>query len=535
MSSSLGMKGYMKGALLLTVSAIVVKLLSAVYRVPFQNMVGDEGLYIYQQVYPFISFFVVWTSGGFAVAISKMLADAEMDANPVLKKSVISKTIFQYLVCLSLFFFSILFFGAEILAKIMKDEQLSPLLKTGSFVTLFMPMLALMKGMFQSQGEMSPVAKAQVFEQMIRVTIILIGAFFIMSTSQSLYAAGNVAVLGTVIGELAGVLLLVYYTKKIISLPKLKGRYIKKWPIIKEVTLLSLSISMSSLLILCFQLIDSFTVYSIMVDSGLNPQTAKETKGVYDRGQPLVQLGIIIASSLAIAIVPLVAIQSKKKSGRGAQPFIQLTFRTALLFGVASSLGLIIVMPYVNEMLFETNALQHVLSIFVLQIVPLSIILTFTAILQGMGKLKVPFIILFGALCLKFIGNIFLVPFTDVLGSAISSSGALLIASALLIIYLKKLTLIKLAPSSYYIKLAGASLAMTFAVFLLNSLLQKGSGVISSSRLEAVLFGGILIATGAFIFITFVAKSKILSEKEWFLIPFGRKMAKYQLMLNKRK
>ena len=51
MSSQFSMKSYMKGALLLTVAALVVKVLSAVYRVPFQNLVGDQGLYVYQQVY----------------------------------------------------------------------------------------------------------------------------------------------------------------------------------------------------------------------------------------------------------------------------------------------------------------------------------------------------------------------------------------------------------------------------------------------------------------------------------------------------
>lgn len=75
MSQRFGMKSYMKGAALLTIAALIVKVLSAFYRVPFQNLVGDEGFYIYQQVYPVISIFVVWTSSGFAVAISKMLAD----------------------------------------------------------------------------------------------------------------------------------------------------------------------------------------------------------------------------------------------------------------------------------------------------------------------------------------------------------------------------------------------------------------------------------------------------------------------------
>lgn len=357
MADNFGMKEYMKGALLLTMAALVVKVLSAVYRVPFQNLVGDQGFYIYQQVYPFISLFVVWTSGGFAVAISKMLADAKMTTNPEGRENLITRTIFHYLTILSVLFFCILFFGADFLSHIMGDAQLAPLLQTGSFVTLFMPLLALMKGSFQAKGEMTPVAYAQVIEQIVRVGIILIGAIFIMTTSKSLYAAGNAAVFGTVIGEIAGIILLLYFSRKIRLIPgKLKTKE-QKWPIIKEVTILSLSVSMSSLLLLCFQLIDSFTVFSILRDNGIAEIDAMNMKGIYDRGQPLVQLGVIIASSLSLAIVPLVAYQSKKKEGRGATPFIQLTYRVSLLLGVAASIGLVIVMPYVNEMLFETNSL----------------------------------------------------------------------------------------------------------------------------------------------------------------------------------
>ena len=78
-SQSFGMKSYMKGALLLTIAALLVKILSAIYRVPFQNLVGDQGFYVYQQVYPFISIFVTWTAGGVAVAVSKLLANLDVN------------------------------------------------------------------------------------------------------------------------------------------------------------------------------------------------------------------------------------------------------------------------------------------------------------------------------------------------------------------------------------------------------------------------------------------------------------------------
>ncbi len=536
MSRNFGMKGYMKGALLLTIAAIIVKVLSAVYRIPFQNLVGDKGFYIYQQVYPFISFFVVWTSGGFAVAISKMLADVDMRKNSIQQKHFISRTIFSYLTLLSILFFAFLFFGAEWLAELMGDANLALLIKTGSFVALFMPILALMKGIFQSRGEMAPVAYAQVFEQAIRVSIILIGTIIIMKTTESLYSAGNIAVLGTVFGEIAGVILLYTLLKRKVSFPKVKKSNLKKWPIIKEVTYLSISVSMSSLLILCLQLIDSFTIYSLMVDQGMEEDLAQIKKGIYDRGQPLVQLGIVIASSLSLAIVPLVAHHMKKNKGRSAIPFIQLTYRSSLMFGVAASLGLVIVMPYVNTMLFKTNDLSNVLMVIVLQIIPLSIILTLTAILQGMGKLKIPAIIILGALIIKGLGNLILVPKFEVLGASIASDLSLYLCAIVLIIYLRRLTSIQLAENRFYIKLFTACLAMTLTVFVVERLLLLYfNGTVSSARMEAVIFGICLIGIGAFVFLTVVGKTRLLAEKEWFLIPFGRRMAVYQLWLNKRR
>ncbi|RKJ14834.1 polysaccharide biosynthesis protein, partial [Butyricicoccus sp. 1XD8-22] len=64
----------MKGAVILTLAAFIIKILSAVYRVPFQNIVGDTGFYIYQQVYPLYGIASVLAASGFPVIISRIVA-----------------------------------------------------------------------------------------------------------------------------------------------------------------------------------------------------------------------------------------------------------------------------------------------------------------------------------------------------------------------------------------------------------------------------------------------------------------------------
>jgi len=539
MSERFGMKSYMKGAALLTIAALIVKILSAIYRVPFQNLVGDEGFYIYQQVYPVISIFVVWTSSGFAVAISKMLADNDcvVDVEErIQNRRSIMRIIFRYLTMLSFVFFVALFAGADVLAKMMGDANLAPLLRTGSFIVLVMPALAIFKGGFQSRGIMEPIAYAQVLEQTVRVSVILAGTFIIMTTTKSLYGAGQMAIIGTVIGEVAGLVLIASLFRKrfgsFIGKPQQRQA---SFPVLKEVTLLSLSVSMSSLLLLGYQLVDSFTIYSILIDSGIDQTLAKETKGIYDRGQPLVQLGVVIASSLSLAIVPLVAHMSNKQNGRSALPFIQLTYRASVLFGWAASLGLILVMPYINAMLFKTDALSEVLMLYVLQIVPLSIILTFTAILQGFGKLKLPALFLSVGFLLKVVLNVWSIGPLGVLGAAIANNVGLLCTAIALVLYLKKLTGIQLAPASFYRKLSIASLCMAVVVILWLQFTPSLLNGFLSERLVAVVAGFSAVCVGAFVMITSIAKLRVLAEKEWYLLPFGRRMAVYQLWLNRKK
>ena len=43
------------GVVILTLALIIVKILSAIYRVPYQNVLGDTGLYAYQQIYPIVA------------------------------------------------------------------------------------------------------------------------------------------------------------------------------------------------------------------------------------------------------------------------------------------------------------------------------------------------------------------------------------------------------------------------------------------------------------------------------------------------
>ncbi|MGX9132867.1 putative polysaccharide biosynthesis protein [Rummeliibacillus sp. JY-2-4R] len=537
MSGKWGMKVYLKGVALLTVAALFVKILSVVYRVPFQNLVGDHGFYIYQQVYPFIALFVTWTSSGLAVAISKMLADIEKSDGQN-QRNIVLRTIFYFLTLLSIVCFIILFFGAPLFAYLMGDRQLAGLLRIGAFVVFCMPLLAIYKGIFQSTGTMQPVAYAQVVEQSIRVAVILGGTWIIMSMTKSLYDVGKVAVGGTVIGELAGILLLSWFMKKhVFDRTRVNLQVnsdLAKWPILKKLLILSISVSMSSLVSLVYQLVDSFTIYSALKELGFSSIKAMETKGIYDRGQPLVQVGLVIASSLSLAIVPLIAHASKKNDGHNTDRFIKLTYRASLLFGIAAAVGLILVMPDMNIMLFETADLSNVLSIFVLQIVWLSLIMILTAMLQGLDRLKIPALLLILGIIVKIICNKLFIMTLGIKGAAWAGNLGLFATTVGLIWYFKKTKSIRFATNHFYSGVGVATLLMGLFVLLFAILVEPIIVPSIPERIRAVILCLFKAGIGAFVFLTTIAKLNVLSVRDWYLLPLGRHMANYQLFLHRK-
>lgn len=73
-------KSAFNGVVVLTLSLIIVKILSALYRVPYQNILGDEGLYAYQQIYPIVALGVVLASNAIPSALTQILGEPKPNA-----------------------------------------------------------------------------------------------------------------------------------------------------------------------------------------------------------------------------------------------------------------------------------------------------------------------------------------------------------------------------------------------------------------------------------------------------------------------
>ena len=104
-----------------------------------------------------------------------------------------------------------------------------------------------------------------------------------------------------------------------------------------------------------------------------------------------------------------------------------------------------------------------------------------------------------------------------------------------LLLYFKKVWPIRLAPARFYGWVIGATVLM-IAVVLPWMLIADGFLFDKlSRRIEATLIALTSVSAGAAVFLFVIMKSRIMAEKEWFLLPFGKRLATLQLRLTKRK
>ena len=68
-------KSFLQGAAVLAAAGLVVKVLGAAFKIPITNLIGDTGMASFIPAYNVYNFFLVFSTAGIPVAISKMVSE----------------------------------------------------------------------------------------------------------------------------------------------------------------------------------------------------------------------------------------------------------------------------------------------------------------------------------------------------------------------------------------------------------------------------------------------------------------------------
>ena len=288
---------------------------------------------------------------------------------------------------------------------------------------LVAPYMAVYRGFFQGYGNMQPTAISQVLEQLIRVGIILIVAYVLVSMDYSNDIIAGGVMIGSVFGALASLVYLrVKFARSSIKV-KSSAKYtfgdFSSWS--KVILKLSIPIAIGSVMMALFNFVDSFTVTYSLRNVGVENNQINYLYGIYGRGQTLVQIATVFATSIILPLIPLITKKLAEKDLLGTRAVIERTHRMTHLISWPAALGLLALTFPLNLALFTNLEGSTMLAIINLSSVFTSLTILGTGILQGMNAEKIAATIIIGGVLLKVVSNLFFIQLYGLDGAAIST------------------------------------------------------------------------------------------------------------------
>lgn len=215
--------GFMEGAFIATLAIIVTKILGVVYVIPFYSIIGEQGGSLYGYAYNIYNFFLIISSAGIPLAISKITSEYQT-LNKIDEKEYMYSFAKKAIRIFSIVSFLICFFCAKPLANLILGdltggntiEDVTFVIRCVSFALLVVPLLSIYRGYLQGHKYITAPSISQVIEQVFRVLVILLGSFLALKVFHlSITNAVGIAVFGAFVGAFVAYFYLINKTKKI--------------------------------------------------------------------------------------------------------------------------------------------------------------------------------------------------------------------------------------------------------------------------------------------------------------------------------
>ncbi|MGM0409862.1 MAG: oligosaccharide flippase family protein, partial [Bacillota bacterium] len=297
----------LKGSFILATVAFANRLLGFLLRIFIVKIVGDEGLGIFQMVYPIYITLLLISTAGFPLAISKLIPEKDDDIKKEHALRLLKASLFFVFFSASLISIFTHSYAHFISTKLLEESRcyyplmfLIPALFITSLASLF-------RSFFQGFQNMIPTAISQLTEQLARFasTIVLLS---MVANLNIRFKAAAIA-LGITIGEFCGFIFLILYflfwyksVRKNLNYPS-KKTPLKK--IYKKIAFFALPITSGRIL---HSLLRSFEAYLIPAQLRLSGLLKSEATALFGQLSGMVEqiifLPTVITTALTISLIP---------------------------------------------------------------------------------------------------------------------------------------------------------------------------------------------------------------------------------------
>lgn len=562
----------MEGAAVLVVAHLVVKIIGACFKIPLANILEETGMAYFTRAYNLYAALFVMATAGLPVAVSKMVSESLAKHNYAESKKILKAAV-ALLTIIGAIGTCVLFFGARSFAEGAFNSPGSYLsIVAISPAILFISILSAFRGYFQGHSNMIPTAYSEVLEAVSKLVIGLLGAYFFMSVSSEVAAAG--AISGVTLGGLLALLLLILFylkNKKNVPLTNATKANTSKKIFVRLLTI-AVPITIGAAVMSLTNVIDTFMIgrrlSSITVDENIF-KTLTEFFGVSLKdarigesissgaadimygsysgyAMSLFNLPPSIVTSISMSIVPAISAALAIKNNNQAKLLTESSIRITTMFALPCAIGMSILSSPILIALYNNTRAQDTLALLSLAIIFVCIVSVSTAILQASGHVFIPVRNMLIGGAFKIVSNYILiaVPELNIGGAPISTFCCYLIIAALNIISIIKIIKPNFNFKDFILKPLVSAVVMGAIVYVVYNLSAALLGcpevslkvdfltqstpvtpLLSSVRLKTIIALGISIFVGVIAYFATMCITRSFFEEDIKMLPKGEKIA----------
>lgn len=385
---------FLKGAMILTVAGIVVKLLGGANRIFLSRLLGGEGIGLYQMAYPMYILLLSIAGAGIPIAVSIMIAEEAARGNYSGVQRIFRVTLVT-MTGISIACGIAMAVGAEeliALGLIHDSRALLALLVLAPALTISI-ITCCFRGYFQGLQLMTPTAISQMVDQGVRVITMLVLAAILLPKGLEIAAAG--AAFGAVPGALAGlcVIVFLYYRHHCQGVPHDVRSFetLRKSRILRRLFVLALPVAAANMLLPAVASIDVFIVPNRLIAAGFSQHEATTLFGyLTGMANGLVQVPAILTMALATSLVPAVSAAYSKGHFETVLQRTHTAMRIANMITIPACCGLAVLAVPISTLLYGTPLAGPSICVLSISVILVGLQQISSGLLQGMGHTGIP-------------------------------------------------------------------------------------------------------------------------------------------------
>ena len=427
-------QSFMKGAAILSASTLLVKLLGLLFSIPLANFIDPEGMSHFYIAYNIFGLFLMLSTAGLPVAVSRMVGTATSQGR-LREADRVFSVAFWLFFFLGLFGCLVMFFGANQIAQWYGSPESNFAIMALAPTLFFISIESSIRGYFQGRSNMVPTATSQTIEAVTKVIIGVGLAFYIIQNFE--VDRDRWAAVGAIVGVSVSAGLGAIY---LLGCKFVQGRRDRRGlgeeePLTsRQQTLINLvrfavPITIGSCFLSLLDTIDgAILMQRLQTGAGFTQDMADWWNGTLGNARKFFDLPGAFVVPISTSLLPVLSGAIASKDHRQVDRISSTALRVTLLIGIPASVGMaLFAQPICQLLLYNQPEVAQeaapLLTMLSIAIAFSGLLFTTNSILQSFGRTTQPVIdmavggVVKVALSYVLIG----IPQVAAMGSAIST------------------------------------------------------------------------------------------------------------------